>query len=1275
MAVATELDINTAATAMDMANAIFGTGIQVVSATYTGDAVSSGIYSGATTTIPGISPTDTGVILSTGRVTDFTNSSGTTNTNTSNGTTTDTTNGVNGDAQLNALAGTGTFDGAILQANFIPNGDYLTMQFVFSSEEYPEYVNGGFNDVFGVWVNGNFVPVTVTTGGQVSIDTVNPLSNQNLYVSNLNDTYNTEMDGFTYVLSFKAPVNAGQVNSIKIGIADGGDSAYDSNLMIMGDSVQTYALAFDDRIQLTPNSTRVFDILANDRDMTDAGLTITKINGISVVPGQTITLATGEKVTLNANGTITVTSDGDLGTNTLNYTVVDSAGNTDVGMVSIVTASTITKDGIVQGTAGDDVIQAGYLGDPDGDLIDSNDATGVGGTTGDGDYITAGAGNDIVNAGAGNDQIYAGSGNDAVTGGAGNDLAVLGSGNDTFGLAGDDLGNDTVYGDGGNDIIETGSGNDLAYGGAGADWVSGGDGNDTVSGDAGNDTLTGGVGNDSLFGGDDADLIYAGGGDVVAGGEGGTDNDTLVMNGVTKLLYAGGDNEAGTATFTDGSTMTFSQIEHVVLNGGNKDGLIWGTSGADSIGAGYVDANGDIIDAGDAVYAGAGPDDDDIFANEGNDTVQAGAGNDNVYGGEGDDSLQGGSGNDYMQGDTGNDTVEGGTGNDFIRGDAGNDYVYGGDGDDSVYGGAGNDHVYGGDGADHMFGGYGDDTVYGGAGNDVITGSGENDLVYGGTGDDYIQGSNGSDTLYGDEGNDTMLGEEDADTFYGGAGDYVDGYESVTTGTDNDILHVTGVSSISWDPANTENGTVFFTGGGSLVFFNIEHVIADGVEVFPPNFVVDGTAGNDLIDASYVDAQGDRIDANDNLAGNNDDIVLAGAGDDTVVSGAGNDQVYGGSGNDSVAAGAGNDVVLGEAGNDTLSGEAGDDSLDGGAGDDRLFGGLGNDTLRGEDNNDSLDGGAGDDALYGGFGNDTLSGGAGNDLLDGGADNDLLTGGDGNDTLIGGPGIDTLQGGADRDTFFGGAGDVIDGGEGGDDFDTLDLSAFGYAATNITYDPLNHENGTVDFLDGTGAVVGSLAFSNIESVIPCFTPGSMILTDQGEVDVANLAVGDRVLTRDNGWQEIRWVGRRDLNAAELVAEQRFNPVRIAKGALGAGLPERDMLVSPQHRMLMSGPRTELLFGEREVLVAATHMVGMPGIARVYPRQISYIHLLFDQHEILRADGAWSESFQPGEATLGGLDAEQRNEVLALFPSLDMAGSYPAARLSLKSREARALIGA
>ena len=236
----------------------------------------------------------------------------------------------------------------------------------------------------------------------------------------------------------------------------------------------------------------------------------------------------------------------------------------------------------------------------------------------------------------------------------------------------------------------------------------------------------------------------------------------------------------------------------------------------------------------------------------------------------------------------------------------------------------------------------------------------------------------------------------------------------------------------------------------------------------------------------------------------------------------------------------------------------------------------------------------------------------------------------------------------------------------------LDLTAWGHPATNIIYDVNNPENGIVEFLDANGAVIGTMTFSNIESVVACFTPGAQILTDQGELAVEDLQPGHRVLTRDNGYQPIRWTGRRDLSHAEVIVEPRFNPVRIARGALGAGLPVRDIMVSPQHRMLVTGPRAELLFGENEVLVAAKHLVGLPGIEQRVSRGVSYLHILFDQHEIVRADGAWSESFQPGDLTLEALQGEQRAEITALFPELGQGVQFQSARLTLTAREARAL---
>ncbi|MCT8158784.1 choice-of-anchor L domain-containing protein [Pseudoruegeria sp. SHC-113] len=350
MVAASELSINTNATADQMAEAMFGSGIEIVGASYTGAGGASGIYSGGDTTAPQLTPSDTGVILSTGRATDVTNSSG--DANTSSGTSTNWN--LAGDSDLNAIAGAQTFDAAIFEATFIPQGDVLTMQVVFSSEEYLEYVNSGFNDAVGIWVNG--VKAELTVGdGDITINNINDQSNQNLYIDNPAglDPVNTEMDGLTITLTLKANVTAGEENTIKIAIADGGDGVYDSNLLIAGDSIQTALVAGDDAVTLDHTQPQVVDVLANDNSTVPGTLTITAINGTPVVAGQTVTLPTGEMVMLNADGTFTITSDGEEGTNQFSYEVTDAAGNTDTAFVSLTTVPCFVAGTLIKTVSGD----------------------------------------------------------------------------------------------------------------------------------------------------------------------------------------------------------------------------------------------------------------------------------------------------------------------------------------------------------------------------------------------------------------------------------------------------------------------------------------------------------------------------------------------------------------------------------------------------------------------------------------------------------------------------------------------------------------------------------------------------------------------------------------------------------------------------------------------------------------------------------------------------------------------------------------------------------
>ena len=191
----------------------------------------------------------------------------------------------------------------------------------------------------------------------------------------------------------------------------------------------------------------------------------------------------------------------------------------------------------------------------------------------------------------------------------------------------------------------------------------------------------------------------------------------------------------------------------------------------------------------------------------------------------------------------------------------------------------------------------------------------------------------------------------------------------------------------------------------------------------------------------------------------------------------------------------------------------------------------------------------------------------------------------------------------------------------------------------------------------------------------CFAAGTLIATLRGPVAVEAIRPGDRVLTRDRGFRPLRWAGRQAVSAARLAAAERLRPVRIAAGALGPGVPARDLLVSPQHRMLLAGPEIAARFGTPEVLVAAKHLVGRPGITVEVPAGgIAYHHLLFDAHEVVLADGAWAESLYTGPMALKLMPAAQRAEILTLFPDLARGGPPHAApaRRFLTGAEARAL---
>ena len=173
----------------------------------------------------------------------------------------------------------------------------------------------------------------------------------------------------------------------------------------------------------------------------------------------------------------------------------------------------------------------------------------------------------------------------------------------------------------------------------------------------------------------------------------------------------------------------------------------------------------------------------------------------------------------------------------------------------------------------------------------------------------------------------------------------------------------------------------------------------------------------------------------------------------------------------------------------------------------------------------------------------------------------------------------------------------------------------------------------------------SVPYSEL-AVPPCFTPGTRICTSDGLVDVAELEIGDRILTMDRGLQTIRWVGHTRLPAVVLGQTPKFRPVVIRQDALGPGLPFHDMKVSPQHRILITGWQAELLFGEDEILVPAIKLCNGATIYQdAVPQDVTYIHVLFDQHEVIWADGIPTESYLPAINDV----SEMADELTAIFP--------------------------
>ncbi|KIN63649.1 Hint 2 domain containing protein [Sulfitobacter noctilucicola] len=198
--------------------------------------------------------------------------------------------------------------------------------------------------------------------------------------------------------------------------------------------------------------------------------------------------------------------------------------------------------------------------------------------------------------------------------------------------------------------------------------------------------------------------------------------------------------------------------------------------------------------------------------------------------------------------------------------------------------------------------------------------------------------------------------------------------------------------------------------------------------------------------------------------------------------------------------------------------------------------------------------------------------------------------------------------------------------------------------------------------DGSGGVI-------------CFTPGTRIQTPEGLMLIEDLREGDLVQTKDNGSQPVRWIGSRRMTGARLFAMPKLRPVRISSGMFSNGIPDEDLIVSPEHRILVKGAVAQELFNTPEVLVAAKDLInGDTVTVDLKMREVTYVHLLFDRHQVMWANGVETESFHPASAALSTLSEVDRARLLANHPELEFDphtyGSF--ARRKLSASEAAIL---
>ncbi len=209
---------------------------------------------------------------------------------------------------------------------------------------------------------------------------------------------------------------------------------------------------------------------------------------------------------------------------------------------------------------------------------------------------------------------------------------------------------------------------------------------------------------------------------------------------------------------------------------------------------------------------------------------------------------------------------------------------------------------------------------------------------------------------------------------------------------------------------------------------------------------------------------------------------------------------------------------------------------------------------------------------------------------------------------------------------------------------------------------------TLDSLNGA-SFSGLSGNRVVWDFVTCYVAGTRIATEDGDRPIEQLQVGDRVFTRDHGLQPIRWIGNSTVRAVGKLA-----PVRFTQGALGQNAPERDLLVSRQHRMLVSSAVCERMFGSTEILVPAIKLTALQGVfVEEQAAPLTYYHLMTDQHDIIYAEGVPSETMLSGPQAMDVLSDVALAELVAIFPDIHKEIPQPARAIERGKRIDRLIL--